>query len=191
MVKVERPASCRVVLASRRCTGRTPRSTLVLPGALAMGKNAIAAALAAITLCAGPALAQPPKPAPVTPAAAPDKPDNVAEFDRRMNAVEDNLRKMHEQMDALRRTQDPEVRQRLLQEHGDTMQASMALMQAMRGMDGQGCCLGQPRAGGPMMGGPMMGNGARPGPPPDRGQMRRFYSGMTERQLKEHQYMMD
>lgn len=151
-----------------------------------MGKTAIVAALAAFTLCAGPALAQPSKPAPPAPAAAPDKTDSVAEFDKQMGAAEDNLRKMQEQMDALRKTQDPEARQRLLQEHWDTMQATMGMMHAMRGMDGRGCCVGGSR-----MGGPMMGGAARPGQPPDRGQMRRFYSGMTERQLKEHQYMMD
>ncbi len=159
-----------------------------------MGKNAVAAALAAFTLCAGPVLAQPskPTPTPTAPAAAPGKSDSVAEFDKQMSTAEDNLRKMQEQMDALRKTQEPEARQRLLQEHWDTMQATMGLMQSMRGMDGRGCCLGGPGAGGPMMGrGPMMGSGGRQGQPPDRGQMRRFYSGMTERQLKDHQYMVD
>lgn len=154
-----------------------------------MKKTTIAAALAALTLSAGPLLAQPAKPAPDSPPArASQDKDSVAEFDKQMSAAEANMRKMQDQMDALRKTQDPEARQRLLQEHWETMQGTMRLMQSIRGAEDGGCCLYGPRRGGPMMGnGP--GNGG--GGPGNRGNMRRFYSGMTDRQLKEHQYMMD
>lgn len=164
-----------------------------------MKKIMIAAALAALALNAGPLWAQPAKPGPDSPPArASQNKDNVAEFDKQMSAAEANMRKMQDQMDALRKTQDPDARQRLLQEHWETMQGTMRLMQSIRGAEEGGCCLYGPRRGGPMMGngpgsgpGNGPGSGMRNGGPENRGNMRRFYSGMTDRQLKEHQYMMD
>lgn len=60
------------------------------------------------------------------------------------------MAKMNEQMSKIQQTQDPQQRQRLLNEHWSTMQNAMGTMQGM-----MGCC-GKSQ-GGQMMGGPMMG----------------------------------
>lgn len=116
-----------------------------------------------------------------------------AEFDKQMALVQENVTKMQEQMDRLERTHDPRERQRLLQQHWETMRSAMATMHAMSG-GAMGCCAGAP-AGGPgkgghgmggaMMGGPMMG-GAR-GWSGARG----YYSKLTPEQLRQRQYMTD
>jgi hypothetical protein len=56
-------------------------------------------------------------------------------------------------MDEIRKTQDPQKRQRLLQHHWDTMQSAMNTMHVMWG----------PRMMGPGMMGPGMMGGAGPG----------------------------
>jgi hypothetical protein len=90
---------------------------------------------------------------------------------------------MQEQMDKIRQTQDPQTRQKLLQDHWATMQNNMQMMHGMWGPGGgMGCCMGGPGMGpGMMMGGPMMG----------WGQMGGYYSKLTPEQLKQRQYMMD
>ena len=84
---------------------------------------------------------------------------------------------MQEQMEKIRQTQDPQERQKLLQEHWVTMQSGMEMMQGMWGPGMMGCC-----GAGPMMG--------RPGMMGWRG-MGDYYSRLTPEQLKQRQYMMD
>jgi len=111
-----------------------------------------------------------------------------AEFDKQIALVQENLTKMQEQMDRLERTHDPQERQRLLQQHWETMRSAMATMHAMSGAT-MGCCAGGPARGpgkgGHGMGGPMMG-GAR-GWAGARG----YYSNLTPEQLRQRQYMTD
>lgn len=101
---------------------------------------------------------------------------NVAEFDKQAAQVQENIKVMQEQMDKIRQTQDPQARQKLLQEHWATMQSGMGMMHGMWGPGMMGCC-----AGGPMMGGHMMGWRGMGG----------YYSKLTPEQIKQRQYMMD
>ncbi|MFZ5465475.1 MAG: hypothetical protein ACOZB1_18540 [Pseudomonadota bacterium] len=147
-----------------------------------MKKMILTAALSAVAFTVMPVLAQP--------AAAPDKgaqakpqPPNVQEFDKQMAQVQENMKKMHEQMEKIRQTQDPQARQKLLQDHWATMQNNMQMMHGMWGPGGGiGCCMGGPGMGpGMMMGGPMMGWGHVGG----------YYSKLTPEQMKQRQYMID
>ena len=62
------------------------------------------------------------------------------------------------------------------------MQAAMATMRGMWGSAGMGCCASGPGMGpGMMMGGPMRG----------WGQLHGYYSGLTQEQIRQRQYMMD
>jgi hypothetical protein len=74
---------------------------------------------------------------------------------------------MQEQMDKIDQTQDPQERQKLLQEHWATMQKGMDMMQGMMGNH--------------MMGGNMMGWKG----------MSHYYSKLTPEQMKHRQYMME
>ena len=142
-------------------------------------KNTImAAALSAVVLSSMPALAQP-----ASGAQANLEPPNVQEFDKRMAQAQENMKKMQEQMDKINQTQDPEARQKLLQEHWATMQNNMQLMHGMWGPGGgMGCCMGGPGMGSGMMrGGPMMG----------WGHMGDYYSKLTPEQQQQRQYMID
>lgn len=116
--------------------------------------------------------------------AKPAAPD-TAEFDRQMAQAQENMKKMQEQMEKLRQTQDPQARQKLLQEHWATMQNNMQLMQGMWGPGMMGCCAGGPTMG--MGGGPMMGMGGHMMGGPMWGDYRR----MTPEQLRQRQYMME
>ena len=103
---------------------------------------------------------------------------NTAEFDKRLAQAQEQMKLMQVQMDRMRATQDPQERQKLMQEHWTSMQAAMVAMRGMWGPGGGvGCCAGAPG----MMGGPMMG----------WGHMRGYYSNLTPEQLKQRQYMMD
>ena len=139
-----------------------------------------ATAMAAMILApTQPVLAQVPKSGEV-PAAqvAP----NLAEFDKQLAQAREHMAQMQAQMERMQQTQDPQERQRLLQEHWTTMQAAMSSMRNMWGPGGIGCCAAGSGTGpGMMMGGPMMG----------WGQMRGQYGGMTQEQLRQRQYMMD
>ena len=137
--------------------------------------------LALVTL-GQPALAQQPKPA--DKAAAQAAQPSVQEFDKRMAQLQETMKQMQAQMDKVRQTQDPQERQRLLQEHWNSMQAAMAAMHGVWGPGGPACCgAGQGMGPGMMMGGPMMGDGW--------GHMRGYYSNLTPEQLRQRQYMMD
>jgi hypothetical protein len=106
-----------------------------------------------------------------TPAPAPD----TAEFDRQLAQVQEQMKAMQTQMAQLRQTQDPQVRQRLLQQHSATMQSAMS---AMHGLWGPGMM-----GGGGTMGPGMMGGGWR--------HMGGYYSSLTPEQLRRRQYMTD
>jgi hypothetical protein len=99
---------------------------------------------------------------------------DVKAFDKQLAEAQAQMRLMQEQMDRIRQTQDPQERQRLLQEHWATMQKART---AMHGMWGPG-----------MMGGPGMMNG-----PGMRGWggMHGYYSKLTPEQMKQRQYMME
>lgn len=143
-----------------------------------MNKSVLTVSLAAVLFLAVPALAEQP-PSATKNQGAPD----VAKFDKQMAQAQENMKRMQEQMDKIRQTQDPQTRQKLLQDHWATMQNNMQMMHGMWGPGGgMGCCMGGPGMGpGMMMGGPMMG----------WGQMGGYYSKLTPEQLKQRQYMMD
>ena len=95
---------------------------------------------------------------------------NVTEFDKQMAQAQDTFKKMQSQMEKIQQTQDPQQRQKLLQEHWDTMQAGMSMMNGMwgPGMMGKGHMMG---------GSHMMGW--------------QDYSNLTPEQRSQRQYMMD
>lgn len=98
----------------------------------------------------------------------------AAEFDKQAAQVQENMQKLQAEMEKIQQTQDPQERQKLLQDHWNTMQQGMQMMGGM-GMWGggmMGCC-----GGGGMMGGHMMGWSD--------------YSKMTPAQRAQRQYMMD
>jgi hypothetical protein len=141
----------------------------------------------ALATLAQPALAQQPKPA--DKAAAQAAQPNLQEFDKRMAQLQETMKQMQAQMDKVRQTQDPQERQRLLQEHWNSMQAAMAAMHGVWGPGGPACCgAGQGMGPGMMMGGPMMGGSMMGG---GWGHMRGYYSNLSPEQLRQRQYMMD
>ena len=87
---------------------------------------------------------------------------------------------MQAQMDAIRKTQDPQERQKLLEQHWTAMQSAMTIMHGMwgPGMMGRGMDPG------------MMG-GAGPGMMGGWGHMSGYYSRLTPEQLRQRQYMTD
>ena len=103
---------------------------------------------------------------------------NIVEFDKQSTLIQENFKKMQEQMDVIRTTQDPKVQEKLLEEHLAAMQTNSNLMGAMWGPGMMGCC------GGPsfrMGRGHMMGWGGMGG----------YYSKLTPEELKQRQYMTD
>ncbi|SEJ83648.1 hypothetical protein [Paraburkholderia diazotrophica] len=98
---------------------------------------------------------------------------NTAAFDRNLVQTQEQMKIMQAQMDQIRKTKDPQERQKLLRQHWATMQSAM---NAMHGMWGPG-----------MMGYGGMGPGMMGG----WGHMGGYYSQLTPEQLKERQYMTD
>jgi len=155
-----------------------------------MKKTIFIAAMSAVLLSAVPALADKTPPTVKGSQAAQQAPD-VAKFDKQMAQIQENLKVMQEQMDKIRQTQDPQERQRLLQEHWTTMQGTSGMMGGMWGPGMMGCCGGGMMGGnsggqmmgccGGMMGGHMMGWRGMGG----------YYSNLTPEQMKQRQYMMD
>lgn len=145
-----------------------------------MKLSILAAALVAAAVAGQPALAQSPKAADKLSQTQPAVP-NPAEFDKQIAQWREQMTQMQAQMNKIQQTQDPQERQRLLQEHWTAMQAAMGTMYGMWGPAGEGCCAGGPGMGPGMMMGPMMG----------WGHMRGYYSGMTQEQIRQRQYMMD
>lgn len=142
-----------------------------------MKKTILTAVLSIAVLSGIPVVVHSAEPASKKPQAEQIAP-NVQAFDQQMAQAQEYMKKMQEQMDNIRQTQDPQERQKLLQEHWVTMQNNMQLMHNMWGPDGGiGCCMqGSPRGPGMMRGWRHMG-----------GQ----YSRLTPEQLKQRQYMMD
>lgn len=146
-----------------------------------MKQSILAAALVAAAVTGAPSLAQSPKPADKSSQAQPATP-NPAEFDKQLAQMRDYMQQMQAQTGKIQQTQDPQERQRLLQEHWTAMQAAMGTMRGMWGQAGAGCCAGGPGMGpGMTMGGPTMG----------WGQMQGYYARLTPEQIRQRQYMMD
>ena len=146
-----------------------------------MKLSILAAALVAAAVAGQPTLAQSLKPMDKSAQTAPAAP-NPAEFDKQLAQMREHMLQMQAQMNKIQQTQDPQERQKLLQEHWTSMQAAMATMRGMWGPGGAGCCAGGTGMGpGMMMGGPMMG----------WGHMRDYYSGLTAEQIRQRQYMTD
>jgi len=141
-------------------------------------------ALAAALNVAGPAIAQQPA-APQAVAKTPAAP-NAAEFDKQLSRLQDHFKQMQSYMERMQTTQDPQERQKLIQQHWDAMQAGMNLMHGTWGPgQGYGCC------GGPGGMGQGMGPGMMMGPMMGWDHMRGYYSGLNPDQLRQRQYMMD
>jgi hypothetical protein len=145
-----------------------------------MKSVSLAGLLLALMVAVQPALAQATKPA--EKAGVAQAQPSPAEFDKQLAQVQEQMKAMQAQMDKLRQTQDPQERQRLLQDHWNSMQSAMTAMQGIWGAGGPACCgAGTAMGPGMMMGGPMMG----------WGHMRGYYSNLTPEQLRQRQYMMD
>ena len=88
-----------------------------------------------------PVLAQQTDTSPTTGTKAQQAPQTPAEFDKQFAKMQEQMAKMREEMAKISQTQDPQARQRLLQEHWSNMQNAMAMMHgAWGGMMGPGCC---------------------------------------------------
>lgn len=136
---------------------------------------------------------------------------NPAEFDKQLAQMQKNMQTMHNQMAKISQAQDPQERQKLMQEHWNTMRGSMDMMQGMWSAGGMGCCMmggnmmgsgkgccadggmmggemnGGHMMGGNMMGGNMMGDGHMMGWEGMHG----YYNKLTPEQQKQRQYMSD
>lgn len=108
------------------------------------------------------------------------QPPGAAEFDKNLAQLQEQMKTMQAQMDQIRKTQDPQERQKLLEQHRATMQSAMTIMHGMwgPGMMGHGMSPGTMGSAGPgMMGG--------------WGHMGGYYSRLTPEQLRQRQYMTD
>ena len=154
-----------------------------------MKKAIVTMGLAFAVLAAQPVLAaEKPKDAPKKEAAAQPAAPNPAEFDKQLTQMQQNMQLMHDQMAKISQTQDPQERQKLMQEHWNTMRGSMDMMQGMWNSGGMGCCMmGGGMNGGHMMGGNMMGDGHMMGWEGMHG----YYNKLTPEQQKQRQYMSD
>ncbi len=85
----------------------------------------------------------------------PAKPGMQMDMDKQMPQMQDNMKKMQQQMEKIGATTDPKVRQKLMQEHMQTMQENM---KTMRGMGGP-MMMGSGERGGMGMGGQKGGMG--------------------------------
>lgn len=140
-----------------------------------MKRTTLIAALVASAFSVTPLMAQQTAPPPEQGGQMQQAPD-VAEFDKQMAQMQENMQRMQEQMEKIGRTSDPQERQKLLQEHWETMQNGMTTMHGMWGPGMMGCCSGDTMMGGHMMGWRGMGD---------------YYSKLTPDQLKQRQYMMN
>ena len=136
-----------------------------------MKRSTLFAALTVAALSAPAAFAQDTKPAPAKPAMSMD-------MDKHAIQMQEKMKAMQGQMDKIRKTTDPEERQKLMQEH---MQAMQENMKAMHGM------------GGPMMkGGGEHGEmtmGGKKGGMKDGAMMKRH--AMMEKRMDMMQMMME
>ncbi len=152
-----------------------------------MKNSILVGAIVATLFTALPAVAQQQAPGQKVPVQAAPSPQT---FDKQLGEAQALMKRMQEQMDSIRQTQDAPERQRLMQEHWTTMQSAMA---AMHGMWGPGMMGNQGMMGGSGMmgccgsGSGMMGNQGMMG----WGRMSQYYSRLTPERLKQRQYMMD
>ncbi|ALE58944.1 hypothetical protein P0D87_19375 [Paraburkholderia sp. RL17-368-BIF-A] len=109
------------------------------------------------------------------------QPPAAAEFDKNLAQVQEQMKTMQAQMDQIRKTQDPQERQKLLEQHWATMQSAMTIMHGMWGPGMMGHGMGPGMMGG--AGPEMMGGGW--------GHMGGYYSRLTPEQLRQRQYMTD
>ena len=109
-------------------------------------------------------------------------PDTAA-FDKNLAQFQEQMKVMQAQMDQIRKTQDPQERQKLLQQHWATMQSAM---RTMHGMWGPGMMGGYGSMGPGMIGG--VGPGRCGG---GWGHMGGYYSQLTPERLRKRQYMTD
>jgi hypothetical protein len=107
-------------------------------------------------------------------------PAGASEFDRNLGLLREQMKTMQAQMDQIGKTQEPQERQKLLEQHWATMQSAMTIMHGMwgPGMMGHGM-------------GPGMMGGAGPGMMGGWGHMGGYYSHLTPEQLRQRQYMTD
>jgi hypothetical protein len=97
---------------------------------------------------------------------------NVTDFDKKATQIQENFKKMQEQMDGIRLAKDPQEKQRLLQDHWVTMQGNMKNMDEIRDSSFMGCCGGARH----MMGWERMGP---------------YYSKLNPKDIEQREYMMD
>ncbi|KVH78651.1 hypothetical protein WJ41_34565 [Burkholderia ubonensis] len=123
-----------------------------------------------------------------TPSSSKTQSPNTDSFDKNLTQLQEQMSVMNAQMDQIRKTQDPQERQKLLQQHWDTMQSAMSIMRSMW----EPGVMGYDRMGPGMMGrgGPGMMGGAGPGDG-GWGHMGGYYSHLTPEQLRKRQYMSD
>lgn len=89
-------------------------------------------------------------------AAAP--PASAKDTEQALQQMKQNTDKLRAQMDKILKTKDPSERQKLMQEHMQTLRASMATaVGVMGGMSGSGGMMGSGMMAGGMMDCPMMG----------------------------------
>ena len=139
-------------------------------------KDHLVAVITAAMLAAVPWAAQAQTAKPPQSSGVPD----VKAFDQHLAEAQVHMQRMQEQMERLRKTQDPLERQKLL--HGLVVILQNA-MGAMHGMWGPGMMGGQGMMHGPgMMGGPGMKGW---------GGMHGHYSRLTPEQMKQRQYMTE
>lgn len=98
-----------------------------------MKKTILIAAIMAAVLPAAPGMAQPTAAPPAKDAQMQQQAPEVAEFDKQMAQMQQTMQRMQEQMEMIRQTQDPQERQKLLQEHWETMRNGMGTMHGMWG----------------------------------------------------------
>lgn len=65
--------------------------------------------------------------------AAPAKPAMSMDMNKRMPQLQENMKKMHQQMEELDATKDPIKREKLMDAHLQTMQQNMAMIRSMGG----------------------------------------------------------
>ena len=86
--------------------------------------------------------------------------------DQYSQQMRDHMQRMQEQMSKIAQTTDPQERQRLMQEHWQSMYQGMQTMRGMGWMFGGGSMMGPGMMSGGMMSGGMMPGGMMPGGPP-------------------------
>lgn len=155
--------------------------------------NRIPLGFAVLLLAAAPRLPAEPAPQATSPAAAAG---DTTRYGQQLAEVQANMEKMQEEMAAIRATKDPTERQKLMQTHMATMQATMGLMHGMMTPGMMSCCTAGMEPGGRMMNGQtmgpgrMMGGGGSPWADPMQ-QRHRMMEQMVGMQQMMLQHMLD